>query len=138
MTKNQHGKRAIFFYGQSIFLIIVMAGIIYAINVGNGPALVLDKKNMITHLPMLQNRDRMISEMTNTPPLELAWHTIIGMMFIPVFIIKDFPVIAIMLSAMNDEFQGMVLNLYTAGLVEYMGVFGMMVFYRLILSSNKR
>lgn len=131
MTKNQHGKRAYFFYIRSIFLIFVLAGTIYAINLGN--TIYLEQKHeLVLQHPELLDQKKMAEQTKDVSPDKI----IIGILFIPVLVILKFHLFAVLLSIINDEFHGMVMTMYTVALVESLEVFGIMLFYRFTLTKN--
>lgn len=137
MIKNQKGKRALFFYGEAFFVITMMLGTIYAINVGSSMGLADVKKDMIAHVPELQSQQKMDNMVKNTPPIELAKDILIGLTVLPIAVLTEFPKIAVMVSAINDTFHGWILNLYSITLIEYLEIFGMMIFYRFALRGQQ-
>lgn len=136
VQKNQKGKRALFFYGEAIFLIGLLSMSIYAINLGNDSHLESVKKDMILHVPALRDKTVLDNEIKNTAPIDLVKEILAGLLVMPIVIITEFPKFAALLSAMNDEYHGWVLNLYSISLVEYCEIFGMLVFYRITLGKK--
>ena len=131
MTKNQHGKRGYFFYIRSVVMIAILAGTIFAINLGN--TIYADQKHSLIHQhPELLDQKKMMSQAKDMS-LE---NVLVGALMVPVFTMIKFPVVAVLLSIINDEFHGLILSLYTIGLVEYLEILGVMLFYRFTIKQN--
>jgi hypothetical protein len=67
----------------------------------------------------------------------MAGLTLIGLVSLPGELICDFPTFALKMSIVDDQFHGLMLNLYSVSLLEYLEVFGMMLFYRVVLHKTR-
>jgi hypothetical protein len=90
---------------------------------------------MMAKTPALADKNLMINDLKKIPPLDLTWKMLVGLVMIPVVMIKEFPTFAVMVSLLNDQLNGWILNLYSVSLVEYLEVIGIMLFYRIILHN---
>lgn len=132
LNKFQKGKRAKFVYGQSIILLLILGGTIFAIEQGN--SIHLDLKNQILE----ENEEFSDPEqiLQKTEQLE-AQDWIFGVLglFLAVFI--AFPQLSAVLAVLNDSFNGWILHFYTVAFVEYLELFGILIYYRYSLYSKK-
>lgn len=132
LQKVQHGKRAILIYTQSILLLILLAGSILAIELGNSIYSDL-KAEIIQELDLMEDPEQMLSEMQELTFQD--WMRGFGAMFLAIFF--AFPKIAVLLAAINDIFDGWILHLYTVGLVETLEFFGILIFFRFSLKKKE-
>ncbi len=131
MTKNQHGKRALFFYGESAILISILLVSIIAINLGN--TVYVDQKQNLEFLhPELKDQNTILKETKNVSLDKL----VVAIALLPLLTISKFPQMAILFATLNDAFHGWILNMYTIALVEYLEIFGVLLFYRFSLPKN--
>ena len=132
INKFQKGKRAKIVYGQSIIFLLILGGTIFAIEQGNSTY--LDLKNQI-----LEEHEEF------TDPKEILKKTeqlnaedwIFGMLglFLAVFI--AFPQLSAVLAVLNDSFDGWILHFYTVAFVEYVELFGILIYFRYSLFTKK-
>ena len=135
MIKNQHGRRALFVYGISIFFIAIMVGTIYTIHVGDDIRFAGLKHDMLSKAPELGDNNLMMNKLKNTSPLEMTENILVGLSTMPFVVIEEFPIFAGMLSLLNANLHGWILNLYSVSLVEYLEIIGIMLFYRIALRN---
>lgn len=132
INKLQKGKKAKLVYGQSIILLLILGGTIFAIEQGN--TVYADLRDQI----LLENEEFSNPEeiLKKTEELQ-AEDWVIGMaaMFLAVFI--AFPQLSAVLAVLNDSLDGWVLHFYTVAFVEYLEMFGILIYFRFTLWRNK-
>lgn len=132
LNKFQKGKRAKFVYGQSIILLLILGGTIFAIEQGN--SVYVDFKNQILE----ENEEFSDPEqiLSKTKQLEARdWVFGVLGLFLAVFI--AFPQLSAVLAVLNDSFDGWILHFYTVAFVEYLELFGILIYYRYSIYSKK-
>jgi len=132
INKLQKGKKAKIVYGQSIILLLILGGTIFAIEQGNSTH--VDLKNQI-----LEEHEEFTDPteiLKKTEQLE-AQDWILGVLglFLAVFI--AFPQLSAVLAVLNDSFDGWILHFYTVAFVEYIELFGILIYFRYSLFSKK-
>jgi hypothetical protein len=132
LHKIQHGKRAIFVYGQTIFFLILLGGSILAIELGNS-IFVETKELLLEQIDSIDEPEKMFSDMQKLT-FEDWIKGFVGMI---VGLFVAFPTIAGLMAIINDNFDGWILHFYTVGLVEALELFGILIFYRFNLKSKK-
>ena len=131
LNKLQKGKKAKIVYGQSIIFLLILGGTIFSIEQGNSTY--EDLKNQI-----LDEHEEFANPeeiMKKTEQLD-AKDWIFGVLglFLAVFI--AFPQLSAVLAVLNDSFQGWILHFYTVAFVEYLELFGILIFFRFSLSRK--
>lgn len=132
INKFQKGKRAKIVYGQSIILLLILGGTIFAIEQGNSTY--LDLKNQI-----LDEHEEF------TDPEEILKKTeqlnakdwILGVVGLFLAIFVAFPQLSAVLAVLNDGFDGWILHFYTVAFVEYLELFGILIYFRYSLFRKK-
>ena len=132
LNKLQKGKKAKIVYGQSIIFLLILGGTIFSIEQGNSTY--EDLKNQI-----LDEHEEFANPeeiMKKTEQLD-AKDWIFGVLglFLAVFI--AFPQLSAVLAVLNDSFQGWILHFYTVAFVEYLELFGILIYFRYTLFSKK-
>jgi len=132
INKLQKGKRAKIVYGQSLILLLILGGTIFAIEQGNSTY--VDLKNQI-----LEEHEEFADPneiLAKTQQLE-AQDWIFGVLglFLAVFI--AFPQLSAVLAVLNESFDGWILHFYTVAFVEYLELFGILIYFRYSLSGKK-
>ena len=132
INKLQKGKRAKIVYGQSIIFLLILGGTIFAIEQGNSTY--VDLKNQI-----LEEHEEFADPneiLAKTQQLE-AQDWIFGVLglFLAVFI--AFPQLSAVLAVLNESFDGWILHFYTVAFVEYLELFGSLIYFRYSLSRKK-
>lgn len=132
LMKLQKGKKAKFVYGQSIIFLLILGGTIFAIEQGNSTY--IDLKNQILEENEEFKDPQKIIE--KTEQLEAKdWALGVLGLFLAVFI--AFPQLSAVLAVLNDSFDGWILHFYTVGFVEYIELFGILLYYRFSLFRKK-
>lgn len=121
----QNGKKSRFVYGQLVFFLIILGGIIFSIEVGNSEFSAL--KNELTESnPEITDPEKLIQQTKNISPMELVY----GFMLMSVAVFFAFPQIAVVFAILNDTFYGWILHFYTVGFVECAELLGLLLFHR--------
>ena len=132
LIKLQTGKKAKIVYGQSIIFLLILGGTIFAIEQGNSTY--IDLKNQILEENEEFTNPEAILE--KTEQLE-AQDWILGVLGLFLAIFIAFPQLSAVLAVLNDSLDGWVLHFYTVGFVEYLELFGILLYYRFSLYSKK-
>lgn len=132
INKLQKGKKAKIVYGQSIIFLLILGGTIFAIEQGN--SVYADLKEQI----LIENEEFADPEeiIKKTEQLE-AQDWIYGMMAMFLAIFVAFPQLSAVLAVLDESFDGWVLHFYTVAFVEYLEMFGILIYFRYTLWKNK-
>lgn len=125
INKIQKGKKAKLVYGQSIIFLIILGGTIFAIEQGN--TVYADLKNQILEENEEFSNPEEILNKTGELRVE-DWIMGMAAMFVAIFI--AFPQLSAVLAVLNDSFDGWVLHFYTVAFVEYLEMFGILIYFR--------
>ncbi len=126
LQRIQTGKKAKFFYGQLIFFIVLLGGIIFSIEIGNSEYYEL--KNQLTqNNPEIKDAEKLLQQTKNISVIELVY----GLMAMLLAVFFAFPQIAVVFAILNDTFSGWILHFYTVGFVECIALLGILTFHRL-------
>ncbi len=125
LTKIQHGKRGILVYSQAVLFLMILGGTIFAIEMGNS-AFVDIKEEIQSQHEELSQPETLIAQSENFE-LQDWFYGIIGL-FVAVFV--AFPQLAAVFAVLDDTFDGWILHFYTVAFVEYLELFGILIFYR--------
>jgi len=131
MKKLQKGKRAKIIYGQSIIFLLILGGTIFAIEQGN--SVYIDLKNQLLEEHEEFTNPEEILKKTNELKFEDWIYGLVGM-FLAIFF--AFPQLSAVLAVLNDSLNGWILHFYTVAFVEYLELFGILIFYKFSLSKN--
>ena len=132
INKLQKGKRAKIVYGQSIIFLLILGGTIFAIEQGNSTY--VDLKNQI-----LEEHEEFADPnelLAKTEQLE-AQDWVFGVLGLFLAIFIAFPQLSAVLAVLNESFDGWVLHFYTVAFVEYLELFGILIYFRYSLSGRK-
>jgi hypothetical protein len=132
INKFQKGKKAKLVYGQSIIFLLILGGTIFAIEQGNSVYADL-KKQILDENEEFSNPEEILKK---TEELEAQdWFFGMIAMFLAIFI--AFPQLSAVLAVLNDSFDGWVLHFYTVAFVEYLEIFGILIYFRYSCWKNK-
>lgn len=132
INKLQKGKKAKIVYGQSVILLLILGGTIFAIEQGNSTY--VDLKNQI-----LEEHEEFTDPeeiLKKTEQLE-AQDWILGVLGLFLAIFIAFPQLSAVLAVLNESFDGWILHFYTVAFVEYLELFGILIYFRYSLFSKK-
>lgn len=127
LYKFHKGKRGLVVFGESIFLLLVLGGMIFAIEQGNSTFSHL-KMEATQNLPPATENPEQILKMTDKINNQ-DW--LMGFLMTPVTFVTEFPKMSAIIASIDQRLDGWLLHFYTVGFVEYLELFGILVFYRI-------
>jgi hypothetical protein len=133
INKLQNGKKAKLVYGQSIIFLLILGGTIFAIEQGNTVYINL-KDQILEENKEFSNPEEILKKSEELQ----AQDWVFGMMAMFLAIFIAFPQLSAVLAVLNDSFDGWVLHFYTVAFVEYLEMFGILVFFRYSYWKNKK
>jgi hypothetical protein len=125
IEKFQHGKKAKIAYGQSILFLVILGGTIFAIEAGNSEFVDL-KNEIMSEYSEFSEPEHLLAQTEKIGFSEWVYG-IIGL-FLAIFF--AFPQVAAVFAVLNEMFDGWVLHFYTVGFVEYLELFGILIYHR--------
>lgn len=131
INKLQKGKRAKIIYGQSIVFLLILGGTIFAIEQGN--SVYVDLKNQLLEEHKEFSEPEQILKKADEMQAQDWLYGIIGM-FLAIFF--AFPQLSAVLAVLNDSLHGWILHFYTVAFVEYLELFGILLYFRFSLSKK--
>ena len=129
--KFQKGKRGIVVFGESIFLLVLLGGMIFAIEQGNSTYAEL-KMQSFKDYP-IESREQIVEQAKELTPYE--WF--VGFVTTPIAFITAFPQMSAIIASIDERFDGWLLHFYTVGFVEYLELLGILVFYKFTTKKKK-
>ena len=133
ITKIQHGKKGAIVYGQAILFLIILGGTIFAIEMGN--SVYSDLKNeILAEHEELSQPDTLIAQSEQFEAQD--WLYGIAGLVLAIFV--AFPQLSAVFAVLNETFDGWILHFYTVAFVEYLELFGILVFYRFYGTGIKK
>lgn len=125
MYKFQKGKRGLLVFGESAFILLVLGSMIFAIDQGN--SVYYDLKT-----PNIQNAPLGSAEgvMDLANDLEYSdW--VMGFLMTPVMLVTEFPQMSANIALIDQSLGGWLMHFYTVGIVEYIELLGILIFYKI-------
>ena len=119
--KFQKGKRGYVVFAESVFLLFLLGGMIFAIEQGNS---VYSDLRMV-HVPSNPHRD--VLESTENWS---AFEWLVGFAMIPMAFLTAFPEMCVTIASLDKKMDGWLLHFYTVGFVEYLELLGLLTFYK--------
>ena len=129
--KFQKGKRGIVVFGESIFLLVLLGGMIFAIEQGNSTYAEL-KMQSFKDYP-IESREQIIDQAKEFTHYD--WF--VGFITTPVAFITAFPQMSAIIASIDERFDGWLLHFYTVGFVEYLELLGILMFYKITIKRKK-
>ena len=125
MYKFQKGKRGLLVIGESVFLLLILGGMIFAIDQGNSVYSELKIQNM-------ENMPTTSSEQIFESAKELeASDWVVAFLMVPMALLTAFPQMSAAIASIDQSLDGWLLHFYTVGFVEYLELFGILIYYRI-------
>jgi len=122
--KFSHGKRGIIVFSESIFLLVILGTMIFAIDQGHH----VHTEQKMEYLPeTLDHESHVIESTKNMTPSDWIFGTIMA----PVVLVTAFPQMSAAMASIDDGMDGWLMHFYTVGFVEYLELFGIMVYYKI-------
>jgi len=128
--KFQKGKRGIVVFAESLFLLFILGGMIFAINQGNS---VYSEINLGSLGDVPADDVNQILEPTKDWNL-FDWLT--AFLMIPVAFLTAFPEMSATIASIDQKLDGWLLHFYTVGFVEYLELLGILLFYRVYFNKK--
>lgn len=126
MYKFQKGKRGLLVVGESVFLLLILGGMIFAIDQGNTTYSDLKFENM-QNSPSTNSAEQVLKK---TNELEASdWFA--GFLMIPIAFLTAFPQMSAAIASIDQMLDGWLMHFYTVGFVEYLELLGVLIFYRI-------
>lgn len=132
INKLQKGKKAKIVYSQSIIFLLILGGTIFAIEQGNSTYVELKNQILDEHKEFAEPEE--ILKKTEQLDAQDWIFGVVGL-FLAVFI--AFPQLSAVLAVLNDSFDGWILHFYTVAFVEYLELFGILIYFRYAMFSKK-
>jgi len=123
--KFQNGKRGLLVFGESVFVILVLGVMIFAIEQGNST---YSELSITPTNPLSLSSTKEILNLTND------WNTndwLIGFLTGPVALLISFPEMSAVIASIDQKLDGWLLHFYTVGFVEYVELLGILIFYKI-------
>jgi len=125
MYKFQKGKRGLLIIGESVFVLLILGSMIFAIDQGNSVYSDL-KLQTIANSPTTSSEQ--ILEITN------EWEAsdwIMVFLMIPAALLTAFPQMSAAIASIDQSLDGWLLHFYTVSFVEYLELFGILIYYKI-------
>lgn len=122
MYKFQKGKRAMFVFGESVFLLSLLGLMIFSIDYGYSA-------NAEIQNTVISNENS-VSEILETNEMsESDW--VFGFLMAPVMLLTEFPEMSMTIAAIDKKLDGWLMHFYTVGFVEYLELLGILIYYKI-------
>lgn len=126
MKKIMTGKRGKLFFAESILFLIILGGMIFAVEAGNSTYLDL-KNQLLAENPEFTDADKILEK---SGELTIQDYFVGFLIMITSFFVA-FPAFSAVFAVINDASHGWLLHFYTVAFVEYIELFGILVLYKL-------
>jgi len=123
--KFQKGKRGLLVIGESVFVLLMLGSMIFAIDQGNSVYSDLKLQTIANSSPTSSEQ---ILEYTK------EWEAsdwLVGFLMVPAAFLTAFPQMSAVIASIDQSLDGWLLHFYTVGFVEYLELFGILIFYRI-------
>ena len=125
--KFQKGKRGLVIFGESIFLLLILGVMIFAIDQGNS----VHSDQKFQNVP--SDSAEKILESAND--LDVSdW--VMGFLMAPVMFITAFPQMSAIIASVDQSLDGWLMHFYTVSFVEYLELLGIFIFYRITMKKK--
>lgn len=124
MFKFQKGKRGILLFAESVFLLIILGTMIFAIDQGHS---IYDERKMNDVSDYQNSKSQLFEFAKNMTPSD--W--IFGTLMAPVGFVTAFPQMSLAMASIDQKLDGWLMHFYTVGFVEYLELLGILIFYRI-------
>lgn len=132
IEKLLKGKRKILVYAESVFVLVLLGTMIFAINQGNSTYSHLqDQFNVNQDIDAPEK----LIEKTN----DFETHDwFYGFLAAPIAFVTAFPQMSAVIASINGTLDGWLLHFYTVGFVEYAEFLGILISYRFLIRTKSR
>ena len=132
IDKLLRGKRKIIVYGESVFVLVILGTMIFAINEGNSTYSHLQDQFLVGQ--EIDNPEKLI-EKTNDLKTDDWFY---GFLAIPIAFVTAFPQMSAAIASIDGVLDGWLLHFYTVGFVEYAEFLGILVAYRFFIKTKSK
>jgi len=124
MFQFQKSKKGILVFGESAVLLVILGTMIFAIDQGHS----VHTQQKMEYIPeSLDQEHQMIESAKNMTPSDWVFGTIMA----PVGFVSAFPQMSAAMASIDDRLDGWLMHFYTVGFVEYLELFGILVYYKI-------
>ena len=120
----QRGKRGLIIFGESVFLLLILGTMIFAIENGNSMLSGMD----VSNIPSSTSGSEEILEHANQMEFSEWLHSFL---IIPLAFFTEFPQMSVAIASIDHRLDGWLMHFYTVGFVEYLELLGILIFYRI-------
>ena len=132
MFKFQKGKRGVLIIGESMFLLLILGGMIFAIDQGNNVYSDLKMQN-IQNSPSPTSAKQILEDTNDWEASD--WF--MGFLMAPVAFVTAFPQMSAAIASIDQSLDGWLMHFYTVGFVEYLELLGILIFYRISFRKKR-
>jgi hypothetical protein len=122
--KFQKGKRGILIFAESAVLLVILGMMIFAID--NGHSMHAEQK-MVYVSDSTSSQTHVVESAKNMTPSDWAF----GAVMAPIGFITAFPQMSAAMASIDAQMDGWLMHFYTVGFVEYLELFGILVYYKI-------
>jgi hypothetical protein len=122
--KFQKGKRGILIFAESAVLLVILGMMIFAID--NGHSMHAQQK-MVYVSDSTSSQTHVVESAKNMTPSDWAF----GAVMAPIGFITAFPQMSAAMASIDAQMDGWLMHFYTVGFVEYLELFGILVYYKI-------
>jgi len=130
IEKLLRGKRKILVYIESIFVIVLLGGMIVMIDQGNTTYLHIQDQFFINQ--EIENPEYLIEQTSGWSVNDWFY----GFMVIPAALITSFPQMSAVIASIDGMMDGWLMHFYTVGFVEYSEFLGILLLYRFAIKTK--
>ena len=124
--KLQKGKKGLVVVGESVFVLLILGGMIFAIDQGNTVYSDYKLGNM-KNAPTSQSAEQILEQSNKWE----ADDWINGFLVVPIAFLTQFPQMSAIIASIDESMDGWLMHFYTVGFVEYLEILGLIAFYRI-------
>ncbi|MGD2106795.1 MAG: hypothetical protein PVH93_04235 [Nitrosopumilaceae archaeon] len=132
IEKLLRGKRKILVYAESVFVLVLLGTMIFAINQGNSRFAEMKDQSLLNQ--ELGNPEK-IMEQTDEWGAD-DW--LYGLVIAPLAFVTDFPQMSAVIASFDAVMDGWLLHFYTVGFVEYTEFLGILITYRFVVKTKSK
>ncbi|MGH1568046.1 MAG: hypothetical protein ACRBBZ_02415 [Nitrosopumilus sp.] len=122
--KFQHGKRGIIIFGESVVMLLILGGMIFAIDQGHS----IHAEQKMEYIPdVVDHQTHVLETAKNMTPSDWIFGTIAA----PVGFLTAFPQMSAAIASIDHMLDGWLMHFYTVGFVEYLELLGILLYYKI-------
>ena len=132
IEKLLRGKRKILVYAESVFVLVLLGTMIFAIHQGNSSFVEIKDQFIASH--EIDHPEKIISK-TNEWSID-DW--LYSLIMAPLAFITAFPQMSAVIASFDAAMDGWLLHFYTVGFVEYAEFLGILLTYRFVFKTKSK